>query len=86
MAEKKKKVVKPTKEKVNKKDNKKNEKKKVKKESLLKQVRKELKLVKWPTIKDVAKYTVSTIVFCLFICGFFLLLNLLMSIVKGLFV
>ena len=68
----------------------KNEKKEVKKapkkERYLKSVRKELKLVKWPTFKEVLKYTISTLVFCLFIVIFFILLNLLMSFIKGLFV
>lgn len=60
--------------------------KKVKKESYLKGVRKEMKLVKWPTWKEVIKNTIATIVLCLIVCGFFLLLNLLLSIVKGWFV
>ena len=72
------------------KKNVKNEKKEVKKapkkERYLKSVRKELKLVKWPTFKEVLKYTISTLVFCLFIVIFFILLNLLMSFIKGLFV
>lgn len=64
------------------------EKKKDKKKSegYMKLVRKELKLVKWPSFKEVIKYTVSTIVLCLIICVFFLLLNLGLSFVKGLFV
>lgn len=48
-----------------------------------KEVRKELKLVKWPSAKDVIKYTISTIIFCAILCGIFMLLNLLMSLVKG---
>lgn len=64
------------------------EKKKEKKKSegYMKLVRKELKLVKWPSFKEVIKYTVSTIVLCLIICVFFLLLNFGLSFVKGLFV
>ncbi len=67
---------------------KKNEKKvtKVKKESYLKKLKKEMKLVKWPSLKEVAKYTISTLVFCLFICIFFLALNFIMSLIKGMFV
>lgn len=53
------------------------------KESYLKRVRKELKLVKWPTAKEVLKYTISTVVFCLILCCLFMLLNLLLSVVKG---
>lgn len=87
MAEKKKIDEKTAKQKTKKQTTKKKETKKNKaKESYIKQVRKELKLVKWPTFKEVLKYTGSTIVLCLIICAFFLLLNLLLSIVKGMFV
>ena len=55
------------------------------KESYFKKVGKELKLVKWPTAKDVLKYTISTIVFCIILCALFMLLNLILSIVKGWF-
>ena len=70
-----------------KKDNKKKEKKNTKKSegNYFKQVNKELKQVKWPSKKEVVKYTISTIVFCLIICVFFILLNLLMVYIKGLF-
>ena len=57
--------------------------KKTKKENFLKSVKKELGLVKWPSWKEILKNTIATIVFCLIVCGFFLLLNLLLSIVKG---
>ena len=53
------------------------------KESYFKKVRKELKLVKWPTAKEVLKYTISTIVFCLLLCALFMLLNLVLSLIKG---
>ena len=65
---------------------KKNTKKKVNtapKESYLKRVGKELKLVKWPTAKEVLKYTISTIVFCAFLCVIFMILNLIMSLIRG---
>ena len=42
-----------------------------------------MKLVKWPTFKEVIKYTIATVIMCLVVCGFFLLLNLLLSLVKG---
>ena len=58
---------------------------KPKKESYVKQVSKELKLVKWPSFKEVLKYTISTIVMCLLLCALFMGLNLLLSIVKGWF-
>lgn len=69
------------------KTNKTKKEKKVKqvKESYLKRVSKELKLVKWPSFKEVLKYTLSTIVLCLILCAFFLLLNLIMSYVKEMF-
>lgn len=53
------------------------------KESYLKRVGKELKLVKWPTAKEVLKYTISTIVFCVFLCVIFMALNLIMSLLRG---
>ena len=65
---------------------KKDNKPKVKKENYFKGVAKEMKLVKWPTFKDVVKYTVATLILCIIVCGFFLLLNLLLSIIKGWFV
>lgn len=49
-------------------------------------VKKEMSRVKWPTIKEMAKNTIVTIVFCLFFCGFFYLIDLLFAFVKGLFV
>ena len=62
---------------------KKDNKPKVKKENYFKGVAKEMKLVKWPTFEDVVKYTVATLILCIIVCGFFLLLNLLLSLVKG---
>ena len=59
---------------------------KVKKESYGKQLRKELKLVKWPSAKEVVKYSISTIIFCLVICAFFLLLNYGLALIKELFI
>ena len=61
---------------------KKNE-KKVKKESYFAGIRSELAKVKWPSKKEVIKYTIATIVFSLILVGFFVLLNLLMSFIKG---
>lgn len=65
---------------------KKDNKPKVKKENYFKGVIKEMKLVKWPTPKEALKYTIATLALCVIICGFFLLLNLLLSIIKGWFV
>ena len=75
-------LVKSKKEKMPKKKNVKKE-KKGPKESYLKKVRKEMKLVKWSEGKEVLKYTISTIVFCLVLCALFMLLNLMLSAVKG---
>ena len=60
--------------------------KKVKKDSLFSQVRQELKKVKWPSIKDVLKYSIATIVMCLLLAGFFSILNLILSYIKGMFI
>ena len=59
--------------------------KKPKKPSYIKEVRTEMKKVSWPTKKEVLKYTFATIVFCLVVCGFFQLLNLGLSLLKGMF-
>lgn len=60
-----------------------NKKKTQKKENYFKSIKKELKLVKWPTFKEVVKYTLATIVFCVVLCAFFILLNMLMAWIKG---
>ena len=52
-------------------------------EGYFKQVRKEMKLVKWPSGKDVLKYTIPTIIFCLILCLIFMGLNLIMSLIRG---
>ncbi len=58
---------------------------KEKKNGYLKEVRMELKKVSFPSFKDVMKYTLATIVFCGLLVLFFLLLNLALSGVKGMF-
>ena len=60
-------------------------KEKIKKQGFLKKVRCEMKKVSWPTRKEVLKYTIATLAFCLIVCGFFQLLNLGLSFVKGMF-
>lgn len=55
------------------------------KEKFLTGIKKELKVVKWPTIKEILKYTLATILFCVVLVGFFEILNILMAFVKGLF-
>lgn len=59
--------------------------KKEKKTGYLKEVRLELKKVSFPSLKEVVKYTLATIVFCGLLVLFFLLLNLALSGVKGMF-
>ena len=59
--------------------------KKAKKESYVKGVKKELKLVKWPDAKEIVKYTIATIVFCIILVAFFELLNVILAYIKGLF-
>ncbi len=71
---------------VKKKDTKKKEKTvKKSKEGYITGVRKEMKQVKWPTFKEVIKYTVATIIFIAVFVLFFQLINLIMAYVKGLF-
>ncbi len=65
-------------------NNSKNTKTKVKK-SYLKAVRSEMSKVVWPKREEVIKYTVATVVFVVILVGFFLLLNLGLSVVKGVF-
>lgn len=60
--------------------------KKVKEKGYFKKVSGELKLVKWPSLKEVLKYTFATIIFCAILCGLFMLLYLLLSVVKGWFI
>ena len=45
-------------------------------------VRAEMRLVRWPSFKEVVKYTIAVLVFVLFFAGFFYLINILF----GLFV
>lgn len=59
--------------------------KKDRKPGYLKEVKTELKKVSFPSFKDVMKYTLATLVFCGVLVVFFLLLNLLLSVVKGMF-
>ena len=58
---------------------------KVKKESYFEGVKNELSKVKWPTKKEVLKYTIATLVFIIILVVFFVLLSLLMSVIKGAF-
>ncbi|MCI8393906.1 MAG: preprotein translocase subunit SecE [Bacilli bacterium] len=50
-----------------------------------KEVRSELKKVTFPSFKSVMKYTLATLLFCGILVVFFLGMNLLLSLVKGMF-
>ena len=65
----------------------KNEKKKkeeVVKESFYKQVKAEMKKVKWPTRKEMFKYSITTLAFIVIFTGFFYLIDVLFALLKGL--
>lgn len=55
------------------------------KKSFFKEVKAELKKVKWPEKQEVIKYTIATIVFVIILVALFMILNLGMSVIKGLF-
>ncbi len=63
----------------------KNTKSKSNKKGYFKSVRSEMSKVVWPKRNDVVKYTIATVVFVIILVGFFLLLNLGLSVVKGVF-
>ena len=58
---------------------------KKKKEGFFKGVKAELKKVTWPSKKDVFKYSIATLVFCVVIMIFFQALNFGLSVIKGVF-
>ena len=58
-------------------------KKKVKGEGFFTGIKKELKLVKWPTFKEIVKYTIATIIFCIFLVAFFELLIFIVANLRG---
>lgn len=64
---------------------KKEKKTKERKEGYFKEVGIELRKVTFPTFKNVVKYTAATILFCGVLVVFFILLNLLLSGIKGMF-
>lgn len=80
---------KETEEKIKKTKTKKNVKKtkktKVKGETYFEGVVNELKKVKWPSKKEVLKYTLATILFVVVLVVFFVLMSLIMSVIKGAF-
>ena len=69
-----------------KKNNKNNNKNKNKNnEKFLKSVKKEMKQVKWPSFKEILKYTIATIIFCVILVFFFEIIKLVMAYIRGLF-
>lgn len=58
---------------------------KAQKEKFMVGLKREIKNVKWPTFKEIVKYTVATIIFIAVFVLFFELLNVIMAFVKGMF-
>ena len=56
-----------------------------KKEGYFSKVRREMRKVVWPTVGEVFKYSLAVILFCVVLCLFFLGINAIASLVKGLF-
>ena len=55
------------------------------KKSYFKAVKSEMSKVVWPKKNEIIKYTIATVVFAIILVGFFLLLNLGLSVVKDVF-
>jgi len=53
------------------------------KKSFLKEVKAEMKKVKWPTKKEMVKYSITTLLFILLFAGFFYLIDVLFALLKG---
>lgn len=60
-------------------------KEKKEKRHYFKDLKAELKKVTWPAKKEVFKYSVATLIFCTIVVAFFQILNLGLSLVKGVF-
>ena len=56
-----------------------------KKEGYFSKVRREMRKVVWPTFGEVVKYSLAVILFCVVLCLFFVGINAIASLVKGLF-
>jgi len=48
-------------------------------------VKAEMRLVRWPSAKEVVKYSIAVLVFVLFFAGFFYLITTLFALLKGAF-
>lgn len=66
------------------KNDKKKKKEEIEKVSFYKQVKTEMKKVKWPTKKEMIKYSITTLAFILVFTGFFYLIDVLFAFLKGL--
>lgn len=55
------------------------------KDNFFKGVISEMKKVKWPEFKNVTKYFLATLVFCLILVAYFQGLDFVSSIIRGLF-
>ncbi len=73
------------KDKEEKKEKKEKKTQKVKKENYFVGVKSEMAKVKWPSKKEVTKYTISTIVLIIILVIFFIIMSLIMSLIKGAF-
>ncbi len=60
--------------------------KKERKETFFKGVREEMKKVHLASVKETVKYSLTTVFLILFMVGFFELINLLASFIKGMFI
>lgn len=58
-------------------------KKNTKKVSFFKEVKSEVAKVKWPSKKDMVKYSIATIVFVVFFAVFFYLIDLIIALLKA---
>ncbi len=64
--------------------NAKKKKNKKQKESFMIGLNRELKQVKWPSFKEIVKYTIATIIFCVILILFFELLTFVVASIKEL--
>lgn len=64
---------------------KKTKKKENKKVGKIAGIRMELKKVTWPSKKDIVKYSIATLIFCFVVMAFFQVLDLGLSVIKGVF-
>ena len=61
----------------------KTKKKNASKKSFWHEVKAEMKKVKWPTKKEMIKYSITTLIFILLFAGFFYIIDVLFALLKG---